>query len=99
MVTAGLAEGRDAILVIDTGDARPLSVLGANDVDEATLARIWKLDAGLFRARIAHGQLFVANREGGCIGEYTLSWNFCKAQLSKHVALAPVQVPASPAER
>ena len=57
VVTAGLAEGRDAILVIDTGDARPLSALGPHDVGDATLARIWQLDAGLFGARIAHGQL------------------------------------------
>jgi len=57
VVTAGLAEGRDAILVIDTGDARPLSVLSADDIDDATLTRIWELDAKLFRARIAHGRL------------------------------------------
>ena len=53
VVTAGLAEGRDAIVVIDTGDARPLSALDATDVDDATLARIWNLDAALFHARIA----------------------------------------------
>ncbi len=57
VVTAGLAEGRDAIVVIDTGDARPLSALGAPEVDDATLARIWELDEALFRAKIAHGQL------------------------------------------
>ena len=57
VVTAGLAEGRDAILVIETGDARPLSALGPDDVDDATLRRIWELDAALFRARIAHGEL------------------------------------------
>lgn len=57
VVTAGLAEGRDAILVIETGDARPLSALGPADVDDATLSRIWDLDIGLFRARISHGQL------------------------------------------
>src|SRR6478672_1956044 len=57
VVTAGLAEGRDAIVVLDTGEARPLSALGATDVDDATLARIWALDAALFEARIAHGQL------------------------------------------
>jgi len=57
VVTAGLAEGRDAIVVLDTGEARPMSALGAADVDDATLARIWELDAALFEARIAHGQL------------------------------------------
>ena len=57
VVTAGLAEGRDAILVIETGDARPLSALGPDDLDDATLRRIWELDAALFRARIAHGEL------------------------------------------
>ena len=57
VVTAGLAEGRDAILVIETGDARPLSALGPDDVDDATLRRIWELNAALFRARIAHGEL------------------------------------------
>jgi len=57
VVTAGLAEGRDAIVVLDTGQARPMSALGAADVDDATLARIWELDAALFEARIAHGQL------------------------------------------
>jgi uncharacterized membrane protein YbhN (UPF0104 family) len=57
VVTAGLAEGRDAILVIETDDAHPLSALDPGDVDDATLARIWQLDAALFRARIAHGQL------------------------------------------
>ena len=51
----------------------------------------------LWLARIAHGQLFVANREGGCIGEYTLSGNFCKAQLSKNVS--PVQAPATLTEK
>jgi len=57
VVTAGLAEGRDAVLVIETGDARPLSELGGDDVDDATLRRIWELDAALFRGRIAHGEL------------------------------------------
>jgi len=57
VLTAGLAEGRDAIVVLDTGEARPLSALSATDVDDATLARIWELDAALFEARIAHGQL------------------------------------------
>ena len=57
VVTAGLAEGRDAMLVIETGDARPLSALGPDDLDDATLRRIWELDAALFRARIAHGEL------------------------------------------
>jgi uncharacterized membrane protein YbhN (UPF0104 family) len=57
VLTAGLAEGRDAIVVLDTGEGRPMSALGAADVDDATLARIWELDAALFEARIAHGQL------------------------------------------
>jgi uncharacterized membrane protein YbhN (UPF0104 family) len=57
VLTAGLAEGRDAIVVLDTGEGRPMSALGAADVDDATLARIWELDAVLFEARIAHGQL------------------------------------------
>jgi uncharacterized membrane protein YbhN (UPF0104 family) len=57
VVTAGLAAGRDAMLVIETGDARPLSALGADDLDDATLRRVWELDDALFRARIAHGEL------------------------------------------
>ena len=57
VVTAGLAAGRDAMLVIETGDARPLAALGADDLDDATLRRVWELDAALFRARIAHGEL------------------------------------------
>jgi len=57
VITAGLADGRDAMLVIDTGDARPLSTLGPDDLDDAALARIWTLDAALFRAGIAHGEL------------------------------------------
>jgi len=57
VVTAGLAAGRDAILVLETDDARPLSALGPGDVDDETLARIWRLDVALFRSRIAHGQL------------------------------------------
>jgi uncharacterized membrane protein YbhN (UPF0104 family) len=68
VVTAGLAEGRDAMLVIDTGDARPLSALGADDLNDATLRRIWELDEALFRARIAHGELdaeAVVIRPGG----------------------------------
>lgn len=68
VVTAGLAEGRDAILVIETGGARPLSALGTGEVDDATLARLWDLDAALFRARIAHGALdadaIVVGRDG-----------------------------------
>jgi uncharacterized membrane protein YbhN (UPF0104 family) len=57
VITAGLAEGRDALLVVDDGDARTLSALVSADVDDRTLGRIWELDAALFRARIAHGQL------------------------------------------
>jgi uncharacterized membrane protein YbhN (UPF0104 family) len=57
VVTAGLAEGRDAMIVIETGDARPLSALRADDLDDATLRRIWELDAAMFHARIAHGSL------------------------------------------
>src|SRR4051794_38623394 len=41
VVTAGLAEGRDAVLVIQTDDARPLSGIGTEELDDAALARIW----------------------------------------------------------
>src|SRR3954469_4515157 len=40
VVTAGLAEGRDAVLVIQTDDARPLSGIGTNELADAPLARI-----------------------------------------------------------
>jgi len=100
VITAGLAEGRDAILVIDTGDARPLSTLGPHDLDDAALARIWALDAALFRAGIAHGELdadavvlrgdgtpAVADLGGATVSATTVALQADRAQLLVSTAL------------
>ena len=57
VVAAGMAAGRDAVLVVTTGDAQPLARLDPARVDDAVLTRIWQLDARLFDLRIAHGAL------------------------------------------
>ena len=57
VVAAGMAAGRDAVLVVATGDAQPLARLDPARVDDAVLTRIWQLDARLFDLRIAHGAL------------------------------------------
>ena len=57
VVAAGMAAGRDALLVVATGDAQPLAQLDPNRIDDAVLTRIWELDARLFDLRIAHGAL------------------------------------------
>ena len=57
VVAAGMAAGRDAVLVVATGDAQPLARLDPAMVDDAVLTRIWQLDARLFDLRIAHGAL------------------------------------------
>jgi uncharacterized membrane protein YbhN (UPF0104 family)/tRNA A-37 threonylcarbamoyl transferase component Bud32 len=54
VVAAGLATGRDALLVVEA-DGRPLSDGG--DVDDATLHRLWGALRSLHRTGIAHGQL------------------------------------------
>ena len=57
VVAAGMAAGRDAVLVVATGDAQPLARLDPARIDDAVLTRIWQLDARLFDLRIAHGAL------------------------------------------
>ncbi len=57
VVAAGMAAGRDAILVVDTQNGRPLATVDPTTVDEALLARIWGLDVRLFQLGIAHGAL------------------------------------------
>jgi uncharacterized membrane protein YbhN (UPF0104 family) len=57
VVAAGMADGRDAVLVVETKDARPLATLGPGEVDDRLLARIWELDARLYGQGIAHGSL------------------------------------------
>lgn len=57
VVAAGMAAGRDAVLVVATGDAQPLARLDPAVVHDAVLTRIWQLDARLFDLRIAHGAL------------------------------------------
>ncbi|HEY6568459.1 MAG TPA: hypothetical protein VI341_13165, partial [Actinomycetota bacterium] len=57
VVAADMAEGRDAVLVVDTGDARPLVTLDPGELDDALLARIWQVDAQLYELGIAHGAL------------------------------------------
>ncbi len=54
VVAAGLATGRDAVLVVEA-DGRPLT--DAGDVDDATLHRLWDALGALHRTGIAHGQL------------------------------------------
>jgi uncharacterized membrane protein YbhN (UPF0104 family) len=101
VVTAGLAEGRDAIVVVETGDAKALSTLGPDDVDETTLRRIWELDAGLFHARIAHGQLdgdavwirsdgapAIADLGNATVSATTIALQADRAQLLASTALA-----------
>jgi uncharacterized membrane protein YbhN (UPF0104 family) len=101
VLTAGLAEGRDAILVVDTGDARPLFALGADEVDDAAIARIWELETRLFDARIAHGQLdgdaivvrpdgtpALADLGGATVSATTVALQADRAQLLVATALA-----------
>ena len=57
VVAAGMAAGRDAVLVVATRDAQPLAQLDPARVDDALLTRIWELDARLFDLRVAHGAL------------------------------------------
>jgi uncharacterized membrane protein YbhN (UPF0104 family) len=57
VVAAGMAEGRDAVLVVDTGDARALASLAPDEVDDELLSRIWEVDGRLYDEGIAHGSL------------------------------------------
>ena len=57
VVAAGMAAGRDAVLVVAAGDARPLISLDPDGIDDELLTRIWELDARLYDAGIAHGAL------------------------------------------
>ena len=45
VVAAGMAAGRDAVLVVATHDAQPLAKLDPSRIDDALLTRIWELDA------------------------------------------------------
>jgi uncharacterized membrane protein YbhN (UPF0104 family)/tRNA A-37 threonylcarbamoyl transferase component Bud32 len=53
VVAAGLATGRDAVLVVEA-DARPLTEVGAGD---AVVAELWSALRTLHRTGIAHGRL------------------------------------------
>jgi uncharacterized membrane protein YbhN (UPF0104 family) len=57
VVAAGLAGGRDAVLVVDMLSSRPLSSLEASEVNDELLDRLWEGVARLGRAGIAHGSL------------------------------------------
>jgi len=57
VVAAGMAEGRDAVLVVDTLGSRSLTALDATEVTDDTLDRIWATIADLGKAGVAHGSL------------------------------------------
>ncbi|MGZ8597445.1 MAG: lysylphosphatidylglycerol synthase transmembrane domain-containing protein [Actinomycetota bacterium] len=57
VVTAGLAAGRDAVLVVDTTGARPLSSLDEAELTDALLDAIWRETEDLSRAVVSHGSL------------------------------------------
>lgn len=57
VVTAGMADGRDALLVIDTLGGRPLSLLEAGAVDDRMIADMWSQVERLHEIGIAHGSL------------------------------------------
>ncbi|HWN22104.1 MAG TPA: lysylphosphatidylglycerol synthase transmembrane domain-containing protein [Gaiellaceae bacterium] len=56
VVTAGATIDDDALLVL-AGDVRPLSALGPDELDDATLRRAWAALALLDRLGIAHQQI------------------------------------------
>lgn len=57
VVAAGMAEGRDAVLVVDTLESRSLASLDAAAVSDDTLDRLWATIGQLGRAGVAHGSL------------------------------------------
>ncbi len=56
VLAAGMAEGRDALLVIEA-DAQPLARLDADRIDDELLAGLWRIVDQLRAAGIAHGHL------------------------------------------
>jgi uncharacterized membrane protein YbhN (UPF0104 family) len=57
VVAAGLAGGRDAVLVVGTEGGRQLSTLHVDEIDDRLLRSIWELDATLTDAGVAHGAM------------------------------------------
>jgi uncharacterized membrane protein YbhN (UPF0104 family) len=57
VVAAGLAGGRDAVLVVDTLGGRPLTSLDPSEVSDDLLDRVWDAVGRLGGAGIAHGSL------------------------------------------
>ena len=57
VVTAGMAAGRDAVLVVDTTGARPLSSLDEAELTDALLDAIWREIEDLSGAVVSHGSL------------------------------------------
>jgi uncharacterized membrane protein YbhN (UPF0104 family) len=56
VVRAGATLRGDALLVLG-GEVRPLGDLGADDLDDAMLARFWDVLARLREARVGHGEI------------------------------------------
>ena len=69
VVAADMADGRDAVLVVDTRDARPLVALDPGDVDDAAARRAsgrWMPDSSSSGSRTAHFDGYrIAVREDG----------------------------------
>ena len=57
VVAAGMAEGRDALLVIDTLGSRPLDAQSSSGVDERMVRDLWAQVQRLHGIGIAHGSL------------------------------------------
>lgn len=57
VVAAGLAEGRDAVLVIDARDAEPMASLGPDDVTDDALDDLWRVMLRLADVGVAHGSI------------------------------------------
>lgn len=59
VVAAGMAGGRDAVLVVDTSGSRPIASMAEPDVTDAVLDAVWESVGSLGGAGIAHGALGV----------------------------------------
>jgi uncharacterized protein (TIRG00374 family) len=76
VVAAGMAAGRDAVLVVDVTGARQISSLDDAELTDGLLDAIWRETEHLRRAVISHGslgtaQIFVRTDGGPAIGDFS----------------------------